>query len=892
LQEVLTNSQLPRERINVMNINNKLLQLFSKLLKIILIFCLGLLKTNAIALADTVTKPIRTFQGHTNYVESVTFMPDGKTVLSGSLDNTLKLWDIETGQEIHTLSGHTGWIMSAVAFKEGDTALAKDNRVLSGSYDKTIKLWDSKTGQVLDTFEGHARAIFSVALSPNGKTAISASGDNTLIRWGLISKRKIGTFQGHTNVVTSVAFSPDGIKALSGSYDKTLKLWNVRTGQVIKTFEGHTEKIWSVAFSPDGLTGLSGSEDKTIKRWDLETGKQINEFHGHTDKVWSVAFSQDGKSIVSGSEDNTIRLWDIETELEIRTFKGHNGPVRSVAFSTDGHYILSGSTDKTLKLWGIENEIPKPDFIVFPQKGPAPLTVNLDGSLSTDADGTITEYSWQTPNDDSIKTVTPTTTMTFSQPGTYTIKLKVTDNSHETSTTIAQQTVIVEKPNISPIAAFTTTSTMGDIPRAVTFDASDSVDLDGSIIHYEWAINGQLLKSGNPATHIFTAFGEYVVQLTVTDNKGKTETVQKNIQIMPPNQAPVASFTTNPTIGQSPLTVILDAKESSDSDGEIVNYEWQVNGQKLVGMMASSLLTAVGEYPIRLTVTDNQGATAQIQKSVTVTTPNQAPIADFTATPLIGPVPLTVTLDASDSADPDGSIVNYQWNANGQLLAYGHPTTHTLTEIGEHLITLTVTDNQQASSETQKKVKVISSNQTPTAHFTATPLTGQVPLIITLDASESTDADGTIVNYQWMINDQLLVYGNPTTTYTLSETGDYQITLTVIDDEKATATAQQNVQVIPKNQVPIAHFTVAPLTGEAPLTITLNGSSSFDLDGEIVKYEWVIDEQRLSGLIAYTTLTTAGEYQIVLTVTDNQGLTAMTQQTVKVTKPQTVEPAE
>ncbi|EDN69470.1 WD-40 repeat protein [Beggiatoa sp. PS] len=858
--------------MNTNNYNFNLpLQLFSKTLKIILIFGFGLLLTNVIVLADTVTKPIRTFQGHTYYVESVAFMPDGKTILSGSLDNTLKLWDIETGQEINSLSGHTGWIMSVVALK-------KDNTFLSASYDKTLKLWNSQTGQEIHTFEGHTRSIFSVALSPNGKTALSGSGDNTLILWGLNSKRKLRTFKGHTNVITSVAFSPNGKMALSGSYDKTLKLWNIRNRQVMKTFEGHTDKIWSVAFSPDGLTCLSGSEDKTIKRWNLKKGIEINEFQGHTDKVWSVAFSPDGKTIVSGSEDNTIRLWNSETEQEIRTFQGHNGPVRSVTFSPDGHYILSGSTDNTLKLWRTQNAIPKPDFIVFPHKGPAPLIVNLDGSLSTDADGTIINYNWQASNDYAISTVTPTATMTFSQPGTYTINLVVTDNANETSTTMAQQTVTVKIPNIPPTASFTATPTMGKIPLTVTFDATGSIDADGSIVNYEWAINGQLVKSGNPATHTFTAFDEYLVQLTVTDNKGITETVQKNIKIIPPNQAPVALFTTTPAVGQAPLTVILNAQDSFDPDpsGEIVNYEWNVNGQKLVGMMASTLLTVVGEYAVVLTITDNQGATAQIQKSVNVTTPNQAPIADFTATPLTGTVPLTVTLEASSSIDPDGSIVNYQWNANEQLLAYGNPTTHTFTESGEHIITLTVTDNQGTSAEFQKMVNVISSNQVPIAHFTATPSTGQIPLTITLDATKSMDADGSIVNYQWMMNDQLLAYGNPTT-HTLTEIGDYLITLTVTDDKKATATAQQNVRVTPINKAPKAHFTVTPLIGEAPLTISLNASGCFDMDGEVVNYEWTVDGQKLSGVIASVTLNTADEYLIVLTVTDNQGLTAIAQ---------------
>ncbi|MDM8516024.1 caspase family protein [Desulfobacterales bacterium HSG16] len=259
--------------------------------------------------------------------------------------------------------GHSGNIMSVVISPDGRYAL-------SGSGDKTLKFWDIKTGREIRTFKGHTEVVRSVAVSPNGKYALSGSGDKyrrgrntdkTLKLWNIKTGREIRTFKGHTEVVSSVVFSPDGKCALSGSWDETLKLWNISTGREIRTFK-HDMEVNSVAISPDGRYALSGSGEHYIctssseflKLWDISTGREIRTFHGHKDDVTSIAISPDGKYALSGSQDETLKLWNIETGSEIRTFRGHEDTVSSVAFSSDGRYALSGSRDSTLKLWNIE----------------------------------------------------------------------------------------------------------------------------------------------------------------------------------------------------------------------------------------------------------------------------------------------------------------------------------------------------------------------------------------------------------------------------------------------------------------------------------------------------------------------------------------------------------
>jgi WD40 repeat protein len=306
----------------------------------------------------------RTFKGHTSWVNSVAFSPDGRHILSGSSDRTLRLWELSTGRCLRTFEGHTGQVKSV--------SLSPDGRyALSGSSDNTLKLWDLSTGVCLRTFEGHTGGVTSVALSPDGRHALSGSIDGMLRLWDVSAGRCLRTFTGHEDFVYSVAFFPDGCDALSGSSglftDKTLKLWDLSTGECLRDFKGHRGDYGSVSFSPDGRHALTGSSDKKLKLWDLSTGECLRTFEGHTDSVNSVAFSPDGRYALSGSgyhgtRDNTVRLWDLCTGECLRTFEDHTERIKSVVFSPDGRYALSGSFDKTLKLWALDWEYEFPGW--------------------------------------------------------------------------------------------------------------------------------------------------------------------------------------------------------------------------------------------------------------------------------------------------------------------------------------------------------------------------------------------------------------------------------------------------------------------------------------------------------------------------------------------------
>jgi len=179
-------------------------------------------------------KELQTLKGHTHWVRSVAFSPDGQRIVSCSTDKTVKIWDANTGKGLHTLKGHDGSVNSVAFSPDGQ-------RVVSGSRDKTVKIWDASSGKELHTLKGHTDYVRSVAFSPDGQRIVSGCGGSDV---------------------------PKELRTLSGSSDNTLKIWDASSGKELHTLKGHDDEVMSVAFSPDGQRVVSGSHDKTLKIWD------------------------------------------------------------------------------------------------------------------------------------------------------------------------------------------------------------------------------------------------------------------------------------------------------------------------------------------------------------------------------------------------------------------------------------------------------------------------------------------------------------------------------------------------------------------------------------------------------------------------------------------------
>ena len=304
------------------------------------------------ALANT--KPHLTMRGHKEGIGSVAFSPDGKSIVSGGVDGTLRIWDAATGVALgEPLSGHEVGPFVGI---ESVTFSRDGSRILSGGGDGTLRFWDAVSGAPLgEPILLHQGGIANLALSPDGSRFVSVALDGTLRVWDATTATPLGEpFHGREIWVGSVDFSPDGSRIVSAGSDNIVRVWDSVLGELLREFPRRHEGLGILAtFSPDGSRIVSGGSDGTLIVWDAVSGVPLGEpLRGHLGGVTSVAFSPDGSSIVSGGHDGTLRLWDILSGAPLgKPLRGHEDGVSSAVFSPDGARILSSSTDGTLRLW-------------------------------------------------------------------------------------------------------------------------------------------------------------------------------------------------------------------------------------------------------------------------------------------------------------------------------------------------------------------------------------------------------------------------------------------------------------------------------------------------------------------------------------------------------------
>ncbi len=302
-------------------------------------------------------KCAHTLTGHSSWVTSVAISSNGLILVSGSLDDTVKVWNLNTGELLHTLFGHLNAVNCVAISPDGQI-------VASCSDDGTVKLWHTGTGSLQADLAGHLRDINAVAISPDGQIVASGSEDRTVKLWQIATAKSdtpsypTRTLGGRSGMVKSVAFSPNGQLLASGGLDNNIYLWNAATGELVSTLSGHFNSVNSVAISPDGKLLASGSKDRTVKLWQITpdpqgrpVGSLLHRLSSHLDMVNSVAFSAQGSMLASGSRDQTVKLWNTATGKLLGTFSGHVGAVNAVAVSADGKTIVSGSSDKTIKIY-------------------------------------------------------------------------------------------------------------------------------------------------------------------------------------------------------------------------------------------------------------------------------------------------------------------------------------------------------------------------------------------------------------------------------------------------------------------------------------------------------------------------------------------------------------
>lgn len=406
----------------------------------------------------------------------------------------------------------------------------------------------------------------------------------------------------------------------------------------------------------------------------------------------------------------------------------------------------------------------------------------------------------------------------------------------------------------------------GPAPLTVTFDGGGSTSATGVISEYQWDFGSDATGAGETVSHTFTDVGIHEVTLLVIDDTGSSG--ESTVQIEVVNSAPVAVVSVEPASGtaDAPVTVTFDAGASSDADGDIITYDWIIDGLPAgTGATVSHTFGRSGNYDVNLVVTDSRGAISSSRLHYSVG--NSAPVAVFTTTPdtAIGAGPLLVTFDASGSHDPDGAITGYQWDFGDGATGTGSTVSHTFMS-GTYTVTLSVEDDEGHTSSVTGQVLV--DNTPPLAQFTVSvdPATGPAPLTVQFDASESSDADGSIVSYAWEFGTSGTGSG-VSPEHTFLRSGNQTVTLTVTDNEGATATA--DLLVIVSNASPVAAASVTAVDG---YEVSFSAAGSYDPDGGPLTYSWdVADGSSIITAETFThTYSQSGDYEVTLVVTDSE----------------------
>lgn len=330
----------------------------------------------------------KTFPGHSNAVNTLTYSSDGKTLASGSRDGTVIVWDYPSMQKRYTIQGHTG-AMTILRFNKNDNELISgcsnmslwvwDANSMKSKFIKPnwntypfafshdgktaanrgrnndLNIWDVATDKVTYTIKNvNQKNVSILALSPDSKLLASGSRDGSLVLWDVPNRKPLMSLDKHTDTINAVLFSPDGTLIASASEDGTVQLLQIRTGNRSALLTEANKGVRALAFSPDSKTLVSGRWDGPIQNWDTATFEHIGDYNNAAGTVHSLEFSPDGKILANGLY-GSIRLWDVETKTKIKEIhKVHNNSVIKFTFSSDSKTLVSGSSDGTSLVWDLK----------------------------------------------------------------------------------------------------------------------------------------------------------------------------------------------------------------------------------------------------------------------------------------------------------------------------------------------------------------------------------------------------------------------------------------------------------------------------------------------------------------------------------------------------------
>ncbi|KAF8839941.1 WD40 repeat-like protein [Paxillus ammoniavirescens] len=300
-------------------------------------------------------KPLTTIPGHDDTIRNIVYLPGEKRIVTCSQDKTVRIWDVETGEQEGTSMEQESLVRCLAVTRDG-------TKILSGGEDGRIRVWDVTTHEPIERWGTHTGAILSIDLSPDDRLAASGHRYGQIVIREVKESGRIKHSVMAGGSVRSVCFSPDGEKLACAVTDHladngvyVIQVYDVESGElVLGPMKGHDNEICCVLWSLDGNQFFSGSKDETIRCWNCITSEPIGQpWTGHTHIVASLSLSPDGSKLASASLDKTVRFWDAHSGDPIEQPLQHNGCPRAVTFSPSGQFVASGGYDRKLSIWRV-----------------------------------------------------------------------------------------------------------------------------------------------------------------------------------------------------------------------------------------------------------------------------------------------------------------------------------------------------------------------------------------------------------------------------------------------------------------------------------------------------------------------------------------------------------
>ncbi len=626
------------------------------------------------------------------------------------------------------------------------------------------------------------------------------------------------------------------------------------------------------------------------------------------------------------SQEQTSALqvrWDWESDGEWDTGYSQTKTITH-QFSEAGSYrikmevIDSGELTDTIShvlIVNYKNEAPTASFTNTPEHGTTETLFYFDASSSVDIEDPVSELSvrWDWESDgmwDTGYSTTKTTTHTFDESATYTVRLEVKDTDGGTGT--VEKDIFVADYNSAPTACFTYTPENGNTETVFTFDASTSFDNEETPtnlrVRWDWENDGTWdtgYSTAKTATHRFKVSGNYTVKLEVQDSGDLTSTTTHTVQVSHKNTAPVAVLNGNPNYGTTETIFTFDVLESSDLEDDlsdlIVRWDWESDGIWDTGFDTSKMITYSftkdGNYTVKVEVRDTEELSGFDTKEIFISQLNTAPSARFVIDPLSGDTETQFTFDASDSYDneEDNEYLQVRWDfENDGIWDTGYSTqktaTHRYDSAGIYQVLMEIRDSGELTDTISHKITIIYKNTPPIAAFLVDPSFGNTETLFTFDATISSDKEDAIKDLQirWDFEDDGIWNTDFDTSKTITHQfpvgGTYPVKLEVIDTEGLTHSTKKEVIVANINTAPTPIAEVSPLIGNTRTDFTFDASKSYDKEDAqaYLQVRWDFDNDSIwdteysTDKISQFRYKDAGTYLASLQVRDRGGMTGDT----------------